>query len=284
MSLPGFRALTGASPGRIRVVDIGANPIDGEPPYAGMLRAGEAEVVGFEPNPAALAALEARRGPLERYLPHAVGDGRRHRLHLCQAPGMTSLLEPDPQVLSLFHGFPDWGRVLAVEEVGTVRLDDVPEAAGVDLLKLDIQGAELMVLQHARARLAEAVVVQAEVEFLPLYRDQPLFSELELYLRGRGYRLHRFFPEVSRSFSPVLVDNNPYAGLSQLVWADAVFVRDLTRLDRFSDRQLLVAAAILHDCYGSFDAAYRLLAEHDRRRGGALAAAYLAGLQQPRAA
>lgn len=278
---PSFRALTGGPPFRVKVVDVGANPIDGDPPYAALLRAGDAEVLGFEPNPAALAVLQARKGPLETYLPHALGDGARHRLHLCQAPGMTSLLEPDPAVLGLFHGFPDWGRVLAREEVETRRLDDVPEAAGADLLKLDIQGAELMVLRHATARLAEACVIQAEVEFLPLYRDQPLFSEVELFLRGHGFRLHRFFPAVSRAIRPVLVNNDPYAGLSQLVWADAIFVRDLARLDGHTDRQLLAGAALLHNCYGSHDVAFHLLAEHDRRSGGRLAAAYLGGLQAP---
>jgi hypothetical protein len=41
----------------INVVDIGANPIDGVPPYASLLRAGNAKVVGLEPNPEALAKL-----------------------------------------------------------------------------------------------------------------------------------------------------------------------------------------------------------------------------------
>lgn len=264
---------------RVKVVDIGANPIDSEPPYAGLLRAGEAEVVGFEPNRAALATLDARKGPLERYFPHAVGDGGTHVLHICQAPGMTSLLEPDPAVLALFHGFPAWGRVIGTEAVGTVRLDDVPETAGADLLKLDIQGAELMVLRHAEARLRDAVVIQAEVEFLPLYRDQPLFSEVELFLRGHGFRLHRFFPEVSRAFAPVLVNGDLYAGLGQLVWADAVFVRDPARPDLLTDRQLLAAALILERCYGSADLAYRLLAEHDARHGGSRATSLLARCQ-----
>jgi FkbM family methyltransferase len=276
-----FRDLVGGMPFRVKVVDIGANPIDGAPPYAAMLHAGDAEVLGFEPNPAALATLRARQGPLEHYLPHVVGDGERQRLHLCQAPGMTSLLEPDPAVLELFHGFPGWGRVLRTEEVDTVRLDDVPEAAGADMLKLDIQGAELMVLRHARQRLAEAAIIQAEVEFLPLYRDQPLFSELELFLRSQGFRLHRFLPMVSRVYRPMLIDNNPYAGMSQLVWADAVFMRDPAAPDSHGDRQLLAGAAVLHDCYGSCDAAFHLLAAHDRRHGGGLAARYLAGLQAP---
>jgi hypothetical protein len=127
--------------------------------------------------------------------------------------------------------------------------------------------------------LAEVVVIQAEVEFLPLYRGQPLFSEVELFLRGQGFRLHRFFPMVSRAISPVLVNANPYAGLSQLVWADAVFVRDIAAPGRFTERQLLAGAALLHDCYASHDLVFHLLAEHDRREGGRLAATYLAGLQ-----
>ncbi|MEO3473567.1 FkbM family methyltransferase [Roseomonas sp. CAU 1739] len=276
-----FQALTGGAAPRVKVVDIGANPIDSDPPYAAMLRAGDAEVVGFEPNRAALAVLEQRKGPLECYFPHAVGDGARHVLHICQAPGMTSLLEPDPAVLSLFHGFPEWGRVLATEAVDTVRLDDVPEAVGTELLKLDIQGAELMVLRHAEARLRDVLVIQAEVEFLPLYKGQPLFSEMELFLRGRGFVLHRFFPEVSRAVRPMMVNNDPYAGLGQLVWADAVFIRDLTRLDALSDRQLLAMAAILHDAYGAYDIVFRLLADHDRRSGAARAEPYLSGLQAP---
>ncbi len=281
MPVPPFRALTGGETPRAKVIDIGANPIDADPPYAAMLRAGDAEVVGFEPNPSALAVLDSRRGPLERYFPHAIGDGERHTLHICQAPGMTSLLEPDPAVLGLFHGFPDWGRVVATEPVETRRLDDLPETAGADLLKLDIQGAELMVLRHAEARLRDAVVIQAEVEFLPLYRNQPLFSDIDLFLRARGFVLHRFHPTVSRAVQPMMVNNDPYAGLGQLVWADAVFIRDLCALDALSDRQLLAMAAILHDCYGAYDIAFRLVAEHDRRAGAARAAAYLAGLQAP---
>ncbi len=280
---PTFQALTGACP-RIKVVDIGANPIDTAPPYAGLLRDGHAEVVGFEPNPLALAELERRKGPHERYFPHAVGDGADHTLHVCQAPGMTSLLVPNDATLNLFHGFPQWGLVLATETVATVRLDDVLETAGADLLKLDIQGAELMVLRHAEQRLATALVVQAEVEFMPLYQGQPLFSEVELFLRGHGFMFHRFFPEVSRAISPMLVNQDPYAGFSQLVWADGIFVRDITRLHLLDDRQLLATAAILHDCYGSIDVAFRLLTEHDRRCGGGLGETYLAGMQRRKAA
>jgi FkbM family methyltransferase len=260
-------------------VDIGANPIDGSPPYAGLLAAGLADVVGFEPNREALARLDAGKGLHKTYLPWAIGDGGGHTLHICAAPGVTSLLRPNPAVLGLFHGFPEWGRVLATEEVDTVRLDEVPETEGVELLKLDIQGAELMALSRAEARLASTLVVRAEVEFLRLYEDQPLFAEVESHLRARGFMFHRFFPQTSRVIRHMVVDNSIYAGLSQLVWADGIFIRDLKRLDALEDGALRRMAMILHDGYGSLDVAFHLLAEHDRRSGGQLAARYLEGLR-----
>jgi FkbM family methyltransferase len=281
--LPSFNSLTGTSR-RIKVVDIGANPIDGTPPYAALLRQGEADVVGFEPNPAALAKLQAARGPHETYLPHAVGDGEPHVLNLCASSGMTSLYEPNPAVLNLFHGFPQWGRVIERVPVETVRLDDVAETSGLELLKIDIQGGELTVFQHGRQRLSAALVIHTEVEFLPMYLGQPLFAEVDQFLRGEGFVLHRFFPITSRVIAPLVLDNNIYAGLSQLVWADAIFVKDFTRPDRFTDGQLLSTAKILHECYGSIDLALHLLLAHDRRRGTAFGDAYLAGLRQAPAA
>lgn len=268
---------------RVKIVDIGANPIDGAPPYATLLQAGDAEIIGFEPNPKALAALNAGKGPWETYLPLAIADGRRHTLHVCRAPGMTSLLKPNHAVLRHFHGFPLWGEVLETVVVSTTRLDDVPETAGAHLLKLDIQGAELLALRNAPLRLKDALVVQAEVEFLRLYVDQPLFGDVDAHLRDTGFVFHRFFPLVSRMVCPMIINEDLYGGLSQALWADAIFVRDFTKPDALSDGDLLGMAMILHDCYQSFDLALAMLTEHDRRCRTTLGATYLAGLRGPEA-
>lgn len=125
---------------RTHVVDIGANPIDGDPPYKPMLELGLCTVVGFEPQPEAFAELLKRRGPFEYYLPYAVGDGGTHRLKICRAPGMTSLLEPDEKMLRLFNLFPYFGEVVATVEIETKKLDDIAEIDSIDFLKIDIQG------------------------------------------------------------------------------------------------------------------------------------------------
>jgi len=92
------------------VVDVGANPIDGDPPYKAMLAAGLCEVTGFEPQAGALERLERKKGPRERYLPYALADGTERVLHVCELEGMTSLLVPEPAHLALFNLFPTWGQ------------------------------------------------------------------------------------------------------------------------------------------------------------------------------
>ncbi|NQV82285.1 MAG: FkbM family methyltransferase [Rhodospirillales bacterium] len=270
----------------IDVVDIGSNPIDAKPPYAGLLKAGLARVTGFEPNPDALAQLNAKKGDLETYLPYAVADGKTHEFKVCQASGMSSLLEPNQDLLQYYHGFPEWGKVLSRQPIDTVRLDDVEEIGNLDFLKIDIQGGELCAFENATERLAECVVIHTEVEFLPMYVDQPLFSEVEMFLRGLGFRFHRFVPLVSRIIQPMLIDDNIYQDFSQVFWADAVFVRDFTRLTELEPGKLLKLACVLHDVYGSGDLVVRALMAHDALAGSGYAVLYLQtlggqGPQQP---
>jgi FkbM family methyltransferase len=272
--LPGLHAMLGLSC-IVKIVDVGANPIDGSPPYAALLASGHARLVGFEPFLPALESLNRRKGPHETYLPSAVGDGNTHTLHHCVGSGMTSLLPPNLDVLKLFYNFGELGRVVRTEAVATRRLDDIPETQGLDYLKIDIQGAELMVFENASERLNTAVAIQTEVEFIEMYVGQPLFSEVEQRLRKHGFVLHRFEPMYSRTLKPV----DPYCGIQQLMWADAIFVRDFTRPGAMQPGQLIKLAVILHDCYHAYDLVLHLLGEHDRRVGTAYAPPYLTAVR-----
>ena len=130
--------------------------------------------------------------------------------------------------------------------------------------------------QNAIEKLADCVVIQTEVEFLPMYIGQPLFSDIDQFLRQHGFVLHCFFPLTSRTIKPLLVNNDIYAGLNQVFWADAIFVRDFTNLEALKDEQLLPMAIVMHDVYKSFDLVLRLLLEYDSRHKTRLAIRYMA--------
>lgn len=249
----------------IDIVDIGANPIDGEAPYKPLLESGLAHVYGFEPNPDALARLNAIKGQNETYFSNAVYDGAQQELRVCESQGMTSLLEPNINLLSYFHGFPEWGKVVERISIPTVRLDDFSEIKNLDYLKIDIQGGELEVFRNGTNRLKECLVIQTEVEFLPMYEGQPLFSEVELYLRELGFTFHKFFPLVSRIVQPLLINNNIYSELSQATYADAIFIKDFTKFDQLDPEQLKKISLILSDIYGSFDIVLRALMACDAK-------------------
>jgi FkbM family methyltransferase len=234
-------------------VDVGANPIDGDPPYKAMLAAGLCDVTGFEPQAAALAKLQQKKGPRERYLPYALGDGTTQTLHICEQDGLTSLLVPDPAHLALFNLFPIWGTVKERIPVTTHRLDDIAEIAELDFLKMDVQGGEREVLTHGRTRLKNAVAVQTEVSFVPLYENQPPFGEIDLLMRELGFLPHCVTGTKIWPISPMVVGEKPNRGIRQLLETDMVYVRDFSRPENMSAEQWKHLALVAHHCYGSYD-------------------------------
>jgi FkbM family methyltransferase len=237
----------------VSVVDVGANPIDGAPPYRPLLSEGLCTVVGFEPQPDALNALNAVKGPNETYLPYVVGNGQPGILRVCSNGGMSSLFRPDINIASYFRGFESWGRVVQELEIQTRRLDDISEIEQLDFLKIDAQGAELDVFMFGERKLAGAVAIQTEVSFVPLYEQQPTFGQIDIELRRQGFLTHSFPAVKNWMIAPTAVEGNPYAALNQVLEADVVYVRDFTKPQLMTDEQLKHLALIAHHCFGSFD-------------------------------
>jgi FkbM family methyltransferase len=261
----------------IDLIDIGAMP-EGEDRYGPLVKQGLARVTGFEPNPQQFQRLAVRQGPY-RYLPYFLGDGGAATFHVARYPGCSSLYEPDPAVIDLFTsiGADEGGNFTVVQRVPiqTRRLDDIPELGRADFIKVDVQGAELDILRHGTGVLATTLLIECEVEFLPLYKGQPLFGDVSTFLAAHGFVLHKLIDVGGRCLRPLVFNNNLFAPISQVLWADAIFIRDISRLERFADGELLKAAAILHEVYLSYDVAFHLLREYDRRGGTDLAKRYI---------
>jgi hypothetical protein len=115
-------------------------------------------------------------------------------------------------------------------------------------------------------------VVHTEAEFVPMYKNQPLFADIDARMRSLGFVFHELRFVGKRAFEPFPVQST---AISQMLWCDAVYVRDFLAFDRLAGDQLLKIAAILHEDFGSYDFACRALASYDRKTGSELQASYL---------
>ncbi len=248
------------------VVDIGANPIDGAPPYRPLLDARLCRITGFEPQASALAELNLKKGANEAYLPYAVGDGQEHTLNLCAYPGWTSIFVPSVAALEVFSFFKNNARVVSQIPIQTRRLDDLDEVDDVDFLKIDVQGGELAVFVHGREKLKNTVAVQTELQFVNLYEGQPSFGQVDQELRAQGFIPHAFAALKKWPIAPLQFVADPTKPLNQLLEADLVYVRDFIHADGMSSDQLKHLCLIAHSCYDSFDLAGRCVALLEQRK------------------
>lgn len=262
----------------ITIVDVGAM-IEGTARYNVLANNYKTMVTGFEPNEEEYKKLSAQKQPSMRYLPCFLGDGNRASFNLARYPGCSSLYEADPSLIDLFStiGASAGGNfeIMKKENVETERLDDVYDLSSAHYIKLDVQGAELSVLEHGINTLTTTLLIETEVEFVPLYKDQPLFGDVQCFLREQGFLLHKLIDVAGRCFRPFQMPSNPFIPMSQMLWADAVFVRDFTKLDALADSELLLLATMLHDVYSSYDLVQYILTTYDRRGNTKLTDAYV---------
>jgi FkbM family methyltransferase len=102
--------------------------------------------------------------------------------------------------------------------VQSTPLDEIAVAHGldmIDILKLDIQGAELSALKGARRLLEQNRIrlIATEVEFQLLYEGQPLFWEIGAYLQQFGFGFYKLYDCAYHA-------KNAHV----LSWADAIFL------------------------------------------------------------
>jgi FkbM family methyltransferase len=257
--LPSTDLTAGALAGlkrRPRVVDVGAQSLgDGTHPYSRLAEVTPTDIVGFDPLEDRLnerRASEDVEGSIE-LLPFAIGDGATHTLHVNNFDATSSLFPLNAHHNADFNGLSSLETV-RTEDVQTHRLDDVLPPGPIDFLKLDVQGAELMVLRGAERSVAISAVVHCEVEFAPIYEGQALYPEIHSELAQHEFAL----------IDLIVTDRFHYltkAGHStpdRLLWADAVFFRETDDAETLT-MQALIAATVY---------AKPSLAEHLLERAG----------------
>jgi len=221
------------------------------------------QMIGFEPDAREYQALRAR--PQEAGAPLLFGVALHNRsgavtFQLARDRGLSSVFEPNRAFLDQF---PDAGRFDITEraQVDATTLDELvassPDIRDVDFLKVDTQGSELYVLEGAGRTLAtRATGVEVEVEFNPIYTDQPLFGDVDRLLRAAGFQLFDLRPVYWKRAAGTTVGGPR----GQLVWADALYFKTadglravLSAADPARRRAKVLKAISIAALYGYYD-------------------------------
>jgi len=172
-------------------IDVGAH--HGETTLQYAKQNPDLRVFAFEPN---LSAAVKLMGQAPNYLviPMAVAekDGVAN-LHVNEFDAASSLLPFNEASLKTWIG----GEALKVNStatVSTIRLDtfmNLAKIKNVDFLKIDTQGADLVVVKSAGERLRDVAKITLEVDIkpVPLYAGAPSKEEVLAFLSEAGFSL-----------------------------------------------------------------------------------------------
>ncbi len=233
----------------------------------------ELSMVLVEPDPEEAEQLkkEMLNSKIEaQVLPIALWSSQEQvKLNLTHSPGASSVYIPNSEFLSQF---PDQERFEIVKELkfpaNTVdQLAQEGRIARVDFLKVDVQGAELAILTGGLDFFRSNLIgIETEVEFSELYVGQPLFADVDTFIR-KNLQLELW--DISKSYWKYKRGlNQGGATKGRLIFGDALYLRPLNTLEKWlilMDKELasdklnaLVNCALL---YGYVDYASAILSE-----------------------
>ncbi|MBL6599605.1 MAG: FkbM family methyltransferase [Alphaproteobacteria bacterium] len=108
-------------------------------------------------------------------------------LYITEKASNSSIYKPRLEIIPLTHGVTDAVRIVREVALPTTTVDAEEARLGMkfDEMKMDVQGANLPVLEGMRH--SRPFLIELEAELVPLYHDQPLFFEVGRYLFDRGY-------------------------------------------------------------------------------------------------
>lgn len=175
------------------VLDIGSRDLSAA--MAFKYRWPSSRVYAFECNPLALQRCSNMFDLVELF-PYAVLDRNGKTDFWAIDPERTRTSHRDGNIgaSSVYRANPEYPYETYEQnliEVECLRLDDWSAAVGIgaiDVVWMDIQGAELQAL-HGMGQLLKTVkVIQMEVEHKRIYLDQPLFPEVDRFMTEAGFR------------------------------------------------------------------------------------------------
>jgi FkbM family methyltransferase len=153
----------------------------------------------FEPIPGNLEKIKKHCAGLQNiaFRPVALGnESHTFRMNLTQNITSSSLLEVASDIESPF-----FATILNSKdsiEVAVVKLDDLSEISGANILKIDAQGFELAVLKGAVDKLKNINIVVLELANHHFYKGAPQYYEVDQFFREHNFELYDMLPGIIR--------------------------------------------------------------------------------------
>tara|TARA_B100000575_G_scaffold47955_1_gene35000 strand:- start:163 stop:1017 length:855 start_codon:yes stop_codon:yes gene_type:complete len=230
------------------------------------------KIIGFEIDKKVCDKMNSEASEGIKYYPYALGKANeRKKLYNTQAPMCTSLYKPNEKLISLYNNL-DFAYLKNETEIETITLDNFISKNSIDnldFIKIDTQGSELDIFNGGKNSLKNVVKIICEVEFVPIYEDQPLFGDVNKFLNENGFMFNKFLGLSGRALKPLIL-NKDLNKASQHMWSDAVFIKNIEVIQNLSDDKLL-KLSILSAAYFSMDLTFFCLSIYDRRYSSNLA-------------
>ncbi len=152
--------------------------------------------------------------------------------YLSQHSAMSSILKPDIDNYDKHFGsyveFNNWKKDITTTKEITITcktLDDYSKNTieEIDYLKIDTQGTELDILKGATELLSHQKIhiIKVEVSTVSIYKNQALFSDIDLYLRKHNYQMVDFITHKNENGS---IFKNKNKNWQHAPCGDAIYV------------------------------------------------------------
>ena len=270
---------------RINIVDLGAALYWGkevDSSYRTLFDKDACNLFLIDANAQETQELKQFFGARATVITEIVGNGEEVNFYECNEPSAASCFMPN---IKLIDGLQWFDKPLSIEKTHKLKsktLDDIFQHQQIDFLLMDVQGAELSIINSSPETLSRVCVIQTEADFIPIYLNQPLFADIDTSLRKKGFQIHTFSCLGLHSFYPFKFSSAPKNILpdkiflpKQLTYSKAVYVRNDFANFKGDKNSIIRGALIMHEIYKSYDIAFRLLREHDKIFGEDLSEKYL---------
>ncbi|MGZ3885278.1 MAG: FkbM family methyltransferase, partial [Bacteroidia bacterium] len=204
---------------QLTLFDVGANIGQTSAELAGKFS--NSTIYAFEPDASTYVKLQEATKALKNIKTFNIGFGsaaEKVEMNLNRNSGGNSILPLSENIKDFAVG--EWTEKVGSAQIELSTLDrfcQEQQIKGIDLLKMDVQGYELKIIEGGvkTVRPDFTKVVFVEVLFVELYKNQAYFKDIYAEMTARGYRLAGFYNKFYKTQPP-----------HYLLWCDAIFTRE----------------------------------------------------------